>query len=94
MFQELNPNYARPSVFKSSGSIDIWELMLDDDPSTQLDESALKRSVDLDRLDAEDLLICSPTVLGFSLKDHLWLEFAVADISDISWNEKLRVVTL
>ncbi|CAG8981848.1 hypothetical protein HYALB_00014000 [Hymenoscyphus albidus] len=89
MFQEVNPNYARPSVFKRSGSIDIWELMLNDDPSTQLDESTLKKSVDLDRLDAEDLLICSPTVLGFSLEDHLWLEFAVANISDISWNESI-----
>ncbi|OAF55513.1 hypothetical protein VC83_07573 [Pseudogymnoascus destructans] len=56
---------------------------------TKIDESAMKSSMDLDALTDEDFLICSPTVLGFSLNDKLWLEFAVADISEISWNESL-----
>ncbi|KFY02063.1 hypothetical protein V490_00656, partial [Pseudogymnoascus sp. VKM F-3557] len=87
-FQEINPNYTRPSIFKSSDSIDLW-LIVDAASSNQIDESATKSSMDLDALTDEDLLICSPTVLGFSLNDKLWLEFAVADISEISWNESL-----
>ncbi|ELR10673.1 hypothetical protein GMDG_04940 [Pseudogymnoascus destructans 20631-21] len=88
MFQELNPNYTRPSIFKSTNSIDLW-LFGDTTSSNKLDESAMESSVNLDALTDEDLLICSPTVLGFSLNDKLWLEFAVADISGISWNESL-----
>lgn len=34
----------------------------------------------------EDLLLCSPTVLGFSFADKLWVELAVARISDIQWD--------
>ncbi|ELR02499.1 hypothetical protein GMDG_01025 [Pseudogymnoascus destructans 20631-21] len=88
MFQEINPNYTRPSIFKSTNSIDLW-LLGDTTSSNKLDESAMESSVNLDALTDEDLLICSPTVLGFSLNDKLWLEFAVADISGISWNESL-----
>ncbi|KFY96264.1 hypothetical protein V500_02531, partial [Pseudogymnoascus sp. VKM F-4518 (FW-2643)] len=85
-FQEVNPNYTRPSIFKSSDSFDLWAIAAS---SNQIDKSVMKSSMDLDALTDEDLLICSPTVLGFSLEDKLWLEFAVADISEISWNESL-----
>ncbi|RPA77184.1 P-loop containing nucleoside triphosphate hydrolase protein [Ascobolus immersus RN42] len=34
----------------------------------------------------EELLLCSPTVLGFSFPDKLWLELAVANIHEIEWN--------
>ena len=34
----------------------------------------------------EDLLLCSPTVLGFSFSDKLWVELSVSHISDIEWN--------
>jgi hypothetical protein len=70
-FQEINPNYTRPSIFKGSDSIDLW-LIVDPASSNQIDESAMKSSMDLDALTDEDLLICSPTVLGFSLNDKLW----------------------
>ncbi|KFY50097.1 hypothetical protein V495_00352 [Pseudogymnoascus sp. VKM F-4514 (FW-929)] len=33
----------------------------------------------------DDVLLCSPTVLGFSLDRKLWLEFAIDDIEDIKW---------
>ncbi|KAK5950435.1 hypothetical protein OHC33_008654 [Knufia fluminis] len=38
-------------------------------------------------LSEQDLLICSPTVYGCSLKRKQWLEFAVAYTSDIDWDE-------
>ncbi|KFZ23239.1 hypothetical protein V502_02283 [Pseudogymnoascus sp. VKM F-4520 (FW-2644)] len=87
-FQEINPNYTRPSIFKSANSVELW-LIGDTTSSNQIDKSVMKSSMDLDALTDEDLLICSPTVLGFSLEDKLWLEFEVADISEISWNESL-----
>jgi len=34
----------------------------------------------------EDLLLCSPTVLGFSFSDKLWVELSVSHISDIEWD--------
>lgn len=70
-FQEINPNYARPSIFKSPDCIDLW-LILDAASSNQIDESAMKSSMDLGALTDEDFIICSPTVLGFSLNDKLW----------------------
>lgn len=42
--------------------------------------------MDSAKINEDDLLICSPTVLGFSLSNKYWLEFAVDNISDISWN--------
>lgn len=71
LFQEINPNYTRPSIFKNSNSIDLWDLMINGVSRVQIDESAIRRSMDLDALSDEDLLICSPTVLGFSLDDKL-----------------------
>ncbi|KAK8223114.1 hypothetical protein HDK90DRAFT_515460 [Phyllosticta capitalensis] len=35
----------------------------------------------------EELLIASPVVLGFSFADKRWLEFSIAGIRDIEWNE-------
>ncbi|KAH8593857.1 hypothetical protein B0O99DRAFT_688291 [Bisporella sp. PMI_857] len=67
-FHEDNPNYTRPSIFKRSGDINIW-LDLDDVPSTQLDESALKKGVDIYNLTTEEYLVCS---LGYCLENKLW----------------------
>ncbi|KAH6664637.1 hypothetical protein B0J14DRAFT_493413 [Halenospora varia] len=88
-FQEDNPNYTRPSIFKRSGDVHIW-LDLDDVPSTQLDESALKKGVDIYNLTTEEYLVCSPTVLGYCLENKLWCKFfAVADISNICWDDSV-----
>ncbi|RDL41313.1 uncharacterized protein BP5553_01292 [Venustampulla echinocandica] len=87
-FLQDNPNYARPSIFKSSKSVGIWHD-LDDEPSTRLDESAVKKGVNINELSKEDFLLCSPTVLSYSLENKLYLEFAVADISEICWDESI-----
>lgn len=36
----------------------------------------------------EDYLLASPVVLGWAFNEKLWLEFPVAQISDIVWNDK------
>lgn len=43
-------------------------------------------SLDPNEMSEEQLLICSPTVLGFSLGDKLYLEFPVEHIRDIVFN--------
>ncbi|KAK8159451.1 putative AAA family ATPase [Phyllosticta citrichinensis] len=35
----------------------------------------------------DELLIASPVVLGFSFADKRWLEFSIAGVRDIEWNE-------
>jgi len=39
-------------------------------------------------LEDEDYLIASPVVLGWAFTEKLWLEFPVATVEDIIWNEK------
>jgi len=51
-------------------------------PPDQPEGSVVEQAEMLD----EYLLICCPTVPGFSLKDKLWVEFAVADIEEIKWS--------
>ncbi|KAK0648838.1 P-loop containing nucleoside triphosphate hydrolase protein [Cercophora newfieldiana] len=43
-------------------------------------------NLDPNRPSAEELLICSPTVLGFCLTGKTFLEFAVTNICDVEWN--------
>ena len=35
----------------------------------------------------EECLIASPVVLGFALDEKLWLEFTLAGVEEIAWNE-------
>lgn len=39
-----------------------------------------------EKMTEEDLFLCSPTVLGFSFSDKLWVELSVSHISDIEWD--------
>ena len=72
MFQEINPNYVRPSVFKSTAGTTSWEMTFEDSTNAQPDESTLRKGIDPNSLSDEDLLLCSPTVLGFALINQLW----------------------
>ena len=78
-FRKINPNYARPSLIRAansrrhdSNSIELW---FDDDggPPPPPREAQVKvDDVEVDMQDEENLIICSPTVLGYSLNDKLW----------------------
>jgi hypothetical protein len=52
--QDVNPNYTLPSIFKSSGSVDVWGI-LDHLPSPKPDESTLKKSMNINKFSAEYL---------------------------------------
>ncbi len=77
-FQQDNPNYTRPSMFKSCEAIN--SIYTDDVPSTQLNESVLKKGVNINELSDEDFLLCSPTVLGYSLDNKLYCKITLPKI--------------
>ena len=67
-FRRINPNYNRPRVEQSSWWEGLWESSaLDGDKG---DIKTLE--VPPNELQVDDLLVCSPTVLGFSLNDKQW----------------------
>jgi hypothetical protein len=69
-FQEANPNYAKVSIDKSnkeSSSIDGWMIFRDKDDSKKSSDSVKSNRMKPLEVKGDDLLICSPTVLRFSL---------------------------
>ncbi|ELR04587.1 hypothetical protein GMDG_06869 [Pseudogymnoascus destructans 20631-21] len=85
-FRETNPNYKKPSISEpSKSSSNIW-LSFDLDGTTVTSADVVKCiGKSSAEVAGDDVLLCSPTVLGFSLDRNLWLEFAVGDIEDIKW---------
>jgi len=74
-FKETNPNYKRPSITKPSkqtSSSNIWISM--DLDGTSESSSDVVKSIGKNSAEVagDDVLICSPTVLGFSLNKKLW----------------------
>ena len=78
-FRKINPNYVRPSLIKAangrstdSNTIDLWDFV-EDRPPPPLGANEVKFNlVDLDMQDEDNLVLCSPTVLGYSLNNKLW----------------------
>ena len=67
-FRRINPNYDRPQVEQSLWWEGFWELS-----GLASDKEEIKSSeVPPNELEVDDLLVCSPTVLGFSLNDKQW----------------------
>ena len=78
-FRQDNPNYTRPSIFKKSRGVSIW-YDLDNEPSTRLDELAVKKGVNFSELNKEGFLLYSPTVLGYSLENKLYCKITSLEI--------------
>jgi hypothetical protein len=80
-FRKINPNYARPGLIRAANSrrhdsnpIDISSYFDDGPPSpppSSADQAKVD-DVDVDMQDEDNLIICGPTVLGYSLNDKLW----------------------
>ena len=62
LFRRVNPNYDRPQVNPSSWW-DLWTSSGSDGREGDIQTSEVQPQ----ELEAEDLLVCSPTVLDFSL---------------------------
>ena len=79
-FKKMKPDYSRPHVSKTenttSGRLELWsqysfgsiENWSDQHPS-----GSIKRTdVELAAMKEDDLLVCCPTVPGFSLNEKIW----------------------
>jgi len=72
-FREENPNYARPSI-EGSDKGSTWIYIDLDEVDRELSSSAKGNGMDPSKVKGDDLLVCSPTVPGFSLDDNRWGE--------------------
>ncbi|KAF8426203.1 P-loop containing nucleoside triphosphate hydrolase protein [Tirmania nivea] len=81
-FRRVNPNYRLAPVkdFDAGGSKSR------NDEENEFDDFQPDGGLNPENMTEEDLLLCSPTVLGFSFSDKLWVELSVSHISDIEWN--------
>ena len=78
-FREANPNYARASINepnKESSSLSDWTIFGSDD-SEKSPNAVKKTSMEPSDVKGDDLLICSLTLLGFSLGNKLWGEHPI-----------------
>ncbi|PMD60205.1 P-loop containing nucleoside triphosphate hydrolase protein [Hyaloscypha bicolor E] len=85
-FRKMNPNYFRPTA-SSEASSDDGSIVTSFDLASETSPDQCEGSV-VGQAETTDefLLICCPTVPGFSLRHKLWVEFAVADIKEIEWS--------
>ncbi|KAL8950587.1 MAG: hypothetical protein Q9222_003396 [Ikaeria aurantiellina] len=61
----------------------------DDSPDTdEPDDANQKSEKSSSALTADELLLCSPTVKGYSLKTKKWLTFRISSVGEIKWNER------
>ncbi|PMD21103.1 P-loop containing nucleoside triphosphate hydrolase protein [Hyaloscypha hepaticicola] len=78
-FWKMNPNYSRPRT-------DLDVTRPNQLPPGWSSCTVVKSNgIEPAELTEDDLLICCPTVLGFSFGEKIWAEFAVADIEHIEW---------
>ena len=92
-FREHDPNYQRPQIdgvaFEDMPRLRRSELhdIMAEPGTSQESRANANRGIDPSGLRDDQLLVCSPTVLGFSLDRRVWAEFAVAFIDDIQWSD-------
>jgi hypothetical protein len=76
-FREANPNYAKARINESekeSSSGNGWIIFGDEDDSEKASDSVKTNGMEPSEVKGDDLLICSPTVRGFSLGIKMWGE--------------------
>jgi hypothetical protein len=83
-FREANPNYARVSIEESdeSSSPPGWNIFGSGDDSEESSDAVKSNGMEPSDVKGDDILICSPTVLGFSLGNKLW-----GESPHLSWKE-------
>ena len=76
-FQEANPNHTRPSInelAKQHSSDEAWMLFGSDDRSANQSHRVKSNGKDSAEMNENDLILCSPTVPGFSYGNKIWGE--------------------
>lgn len=72
-FREENPNYARPSI-EGSNKGSNWIYIDLDEVDQELSSSTKANGIDPSEVKGDDLVVCSPTIPGFSLDNNRWGE--------------------
>ena len=80
-FQKVNPNYSRLRITERAGlkinaAIDGYFTF--SQSGSDLDDPIQSYGKGLEEMTEDDLLICCPTVLGFSLNDKRWGEILLS----------------
>jgi len=70
-FRQINPNYARPQINKSPETLDLWAIINSTGSLNERKNQIKKTDLDPTKIENQDFLVSSPTVLGFSLGDKL-----------------------
>ncbi|EAS29993.3 uncharacterized protein CIMG_08739 [Coccidioides immitis RS] len=85
-FKEKNPNYGISRV-KEKSTVNVF-LFSDNAYEKEKDQKTVKpRNFDTENMTDREYILCSPTVLGFSLNKKTWAEFAVSGIQPINGNK-------
>lgn len=74
-FRKMNPSYTRPQpdeLVKKNTDDDGWREIFAESFSERNIDQVQGNGVEPTQIEEKDLLICCPTVLGFSLGDKLW----------------------
>ncbi|KAK5083831.1 hypothetical protein LTR05_006337 [Lithohypha guttulata] len=91
-FRKCNPNY--PKIFTSKVQY-VMDFFGEVREERQHTPRVADNGLDLRNMSVDQLLLCSPTLMGFSLNDKFWGEFAVDDIRPIDWsNDVLSFLAL
>jgi hypothetical protein len=78
IFEKKNPNYTRPSLKESNkGSPSGWDEFDLDEITAMLSTPAKGNRMDPSQVKGDGLLICSPTIPGFSLGNAIWGEHLI-----------------
>ncbi|OJD16913.1 hypothetical protein AJ78_02950 [Emergomyces pasteurianus Ep9510] len=85
-FKEKNPNYGFSRVKEeSTGGFIIFS---DNGYEKEKDQKTVKpRNLDVKNMTDREYILCSSTVLGFSLSKRVWTEFAISNIRLIDWSQ-------
>ncbi|TPX21797.1 hypothetical protein DIZ76_015760 [Coccidioides immitis] len=85
-FKEKNPNYGISRV-KEERTDDIFWFSNNRYEKEKDQKTVKPRNFNPRNMADREYILCSPTVLGFSLSKRTWAEFAVSSIHSIDWDQ-------
>ncbi|EEQ35373.1 hypothetical protein McanMca71_004760 [Microsporum canis] len=85
-FKEKNPNYGLSEV-KEEYSDRFFSFSDGKYEREKCQKKVKSRNLDSKNMTAREYILCSPTVLGFSLSKRDWAEFSVSNIRPIDWSK-------
>ncbi|KAH9925055.1 P-loop containing nucleoside triphosphate hydrolase protein [Epithele typhae] len=89
-FIRMNPNYSLPTaaVPQTEEEVNLQNHLMVDPNAPRLELRAHRELEEDVPLTDDELMLASPVLYGFGFADKIWLEFNVANIQPISWNDE------